>query len=110
MKIILSRCSGSVDGGNRLQARLLQLQYMLNPLGMSIALAKNAERGYALSQMAKIPKAALEFFRKEGSKGGKKSAAARMEKLTQKQRSEIAKKAAAARWGTKRKSAKQSAA
>lgn len=48
--------------------------------------------------MAKIPKEALEYFRKQGSKGGKLSAKGRMEKLTPEQRSEISKKAAAARW------------
>jgi general stress protein YciG len=41
----------------------------------------------------------MEFFRKMGKKGGKKSGAARLEKLTPEQRSEIARKAAAARWG-----------
>ena len=53
--------------------------------------------------MAKIPKEALEFFKKQGAKGGKKSGQARMEKLTPEKRSEIAKKAAAARWGKKGK-------
>jgi hypothetical protein len=49
----------------------------------------------------KIPKAALDWFRKQGTKGGNLSAAARMEKLTPEQRSDIAKKAAAARWAKK---------
>ena len=56
--------------------------------------------------MAKLSKAALEFFRKEGIKGGKLGAAARNKILTPEQRSEIAKKAAAARWSEKRKKAK----
>jgi hypothetical protein len=43
-----------------------------------------------------------EFFRKQGKKGGKLSAKARMTKLTPAQRSEVAKKAAAARWGKKK--------
>jgi len=47
----------------------------------------------------KLPKAAMDFFRSEGAKGGKKGASARMEKLTPERRSEIAKKAATARWG-----------
>jgi hypothetical protein len=55
--------------------------------------------------MAKIPKAALEFFRKQGAKGGKLSAAARMKKLTPEQRSEIGRKAVAARWAKKKKPA-----
>jgi general stress protein YciG len=46
---------------------------------------------------------ALEFFREQGRKGGKKSAKARMQKLSAEQRKEIARKAgragAAARWG-----------
>jgi hypothetical protein len=49
---------------------------------------------------------ALEFFRTQGRKGGKLSRAARMEKLTPEQRSEIAKKAVAAR-EAKRKKSKQ---
>ena len=43
--------------------------------------------------MAKLSKDALEFFREQGRKGGKKGAKARMEKLTPEQRSEIARKA-----------------
>jgi hypothetical protein len=45
----------------------------------------------------KLPPEALEFFRKQGAKGGKLSAAARMEKLTPERRSEIAKLAVKAR-------------
>ena len=45
----------------------------------------------------KLPPSILEFFRKEGSKGGKMSGAARMEKLTPEHRSAIAKNAVAAR-------------
>ncbi|MGE5644793.1 MAG: hypothetical protein ACM336_03270 [Acidobacteriota bacterium] len=41
----------------------------------------------------------LAFFKRMGKTGGRKSGAARMEKLTAEQRSEIARKAAAARWG-----------
>jgi hypothetical protein len=55
--------------------------------------------------MAKLSKAALEFFRKEGIRGGKLGAAARMKKLTPEERSDIAKKAAATRWGKKPKKA-----
>ena len=46
-----------------------------------------------------LPKAVLEYFRKQGKKGGKMSAAARMEKLTPERRKQIAKTAAAVRWG-----------
>ncbi len=50
-----------------------------------------------------------EFFQKEGAKGGKlggsKGGKKRAENLTAKARSEIAKKAAAARWRTKKKQA-----
>jgi len=41
----------------------------------------------------RLSEEALDFFRKQGSKGGKKGAKARMEKLTPEQRSEIARKA-----------------
>jgi len=41
----------------------------------------------------KLSEEALEFFRKQGSRGGKKGAKARMTKLTPQQRSEIARKA-----------------
>jgi hypothetical protein len=58
--------------------------------------------------MTKLSKAALDFFRKEGIKGGNLSAAARMEKLTPEERHAIAKKAAAARWAKKRAKAKRS--
>ena len=53
----------------------------------------------------KLPKVALEFFREQGRKGGKLSGAARMKKLTPEQRSEVARKAVAAR-EAKRKKAK----
>jgi hypothetical protein len=51
--------------------------------------------------MAKLPEEALEFFRKQGAKGGRKSGAARMKKLTPERRTELAKKAAVARWAKK---------
>lgn len=43
----------------------------------------------------RIPAEVLEFFRKQGERGGKLSGKARMTKLTPEQRSAIAKKAAA---------------
>ena len=43
--------------------------------------------------MVKLSKKALQFFREQGAKGGKKGAKARMLKLTPEQRSEIARKA-----------------
>lgn len=45
----------------------------------------------------KMPAEMLEYFRKQGAKGGKLSAEARMRKLTPEQRSEIARNAVAAR-------------
>jgi general stress protein YciG len=45
----------------------------------------------------KLSAEALEFFREQGRKGGKLGGKARMEKLTPERRSEIAKKAVAAR-------------
>lgn len=58
----------------------------------------------------KLPAEALEYFKKQGAKGGKLGVKARMEKLTPEQRKEIAQKAAAARWAkkaTKKKTAKK---
>lgn len=49
----------------------------------------------------KMPAEVREYFRKQGSKGGKLGAQKRIEELTPEQRAAIAKKAAAARWGTK---------
>lgn len=44
----------------------------------------------------KLPKAALDFFRKKGKEGGLLSSEARMEKMTTEQRKAVARKAAAA--------------
>lgn len=52
-----------------------------------------------------LPPEVLDFFRKEGAKGGKLSGKARMEKLTPEQRSEIAKNAVAAREAKRSKKA-----
>ena len=54
-----------------------------------------------MARRSKLPPEALEFFRKAGSKGGKKGTKARMEKLTPAQRTELARKAAVARWKEK---------
>jgi hypothetical protein len=48
--------------------------------------------------VSKLPPEALEFFRKQGAKGGKKGGKRRLETLTAEQRSELARKAAKARW------------
>jgi hypothetical protein len=45
-----------------------------------------------------LPIEVIEFFKKQGAKGGKAGAKRRMEALTPERRSEIAKKAASARW------------
>jgi hypothetical protein len=45
----------------------------------------------------KLPASVLDYFQEQGRKGGKLSGSARMLKLTPEQRSEIAKKAVAAR-------------
>jgi hypothetical protein len=57
----------------------------------------------------KLPSEVLDYFRKEGKKGGKLSGAARMEKLTPEQRSAIAKKAAAASAAVRTKKAAKKA-
>jgi len=51
----------------------------------------------------KLPEEVLEFFRQQGAKGGKLSGPARMRKLTPEHRSEIARKAVAAREANRRK-------
>ena len=51
----------------------------------------------------KLPAAVLEYFRKEGAKGGKIGGKARMESLSAEERKELAKVGAAARWAKKRK-------
>jgi hypothetical protein len=70
---------------------------MLNPLGLSIGSCIIVQRGLSFQEMAR-DNLSREFFRKQGKKGGKLSAKARIAKLTPEQRSEVARKAAAARW------------
>jgi hypothetical protein len=52
---------------------------------------------------SKLPDEWLEYFRKEGKRGGDIGGHARAKKLTPAQRKAIARKAAAARWGKKAK-------
>ncbi len=54
----------------------------------------------------KLSTEALEYFRKQGAKGGKIGGKARLEKMTPEERSAVAKKAAAARWAKKPRRAK----
>jgi hypothetical protein len=49
-----------------------------------------------MATKSRIPEAALQYFREQGARGGRKGAAARMQKLTAEERSAIARKAAAA--------------
>ena len=51
----------------------------------------------------KLPAEALEFFRKQGAKGGKIGGKIGAAAMTKKQRTARAKKAAAARWAKKEK-------
>jgi hypothetical protein len=51
----------------------------------------------------KLPPEALEFFRKQGAKGGRIGGKRRLTTLTPKRRSEIARQAAAARWKGQKK-------
>jgi hypothetical protein len=53
----------------------------------------------------KMSPEALDFFRKQGAKGGKLSGPARMKKLTPEQRSDIARRAVAAREAKRKKPA-----
>ncbi len=54
-----------------------------------------------MKRKPKLSEEAKEYFRDQGRRGGKKSGKARMEKLTPEQRSEVASKAAKARWAKK---------
>jgi hypothetical protein len=47
----------------------------------------------------RLPPAVREFFKKQGAAGGKIGGRKRMEGMTEEQRTTLAKKAAAARWG-----------
>jgi hypothetical protein len=51
-----------------------------------------------MSKKAKLSKEALKFFQDQGRKGGKLGGKKRAEALSDEQRIEIARKAAAARW------------
>jgi hypothetical protein len=46
----------------------------------------------------KLPPEILEFFKKQGAKGGKKGGTIRAERMTAEERSEAARKAVQARW------------
>jgi hypothetical protein len=46
----------------------------------------------------KLPPEILEFFKKQGAKGGKKGGAARAANMTPEQRSQAAREAVKARW------------
>ena len=61
--------------------------------------------GVRLVQMAKkrLPPSIREYFKKTGAQGGKIGGKKRMEGLTEEERTELAKKAAAARWKGKSK-------
>jgi hypothetical protein len=50
----------------------------------------------------KLPKEIRDYFKKKGSQGGKIGGPKRMESMTVEQRRDLAKKAAAARWGKKK--------
>jgi hypothetical protein len=69
----------------------------LNRLAASIVADATSEESEPDPHKGKNP-AAVELGRQGGLKGGR----ARAEKLTPEQRSEIARKAAAARWGTRK--------
>jgi hypothetical protein len=78
---------------------------MLDPLKKSKGNLRKILKGAKLSlRMAKKPKlseAALNFFRAQGRRGGKLGGKRRAESLSSDRRAEIARKAAAARWGKK---------
>jgi hypothetical protein len=51
----------------------------------------------------KLPPEVLEFFKKQGAKGGKKGGTARAANMTPEQRSEAARQAVNARWAKEKK-------
>jgi hypothetical protein len=51
----------------------------------------------------KLPPEALEYFRKQGAKGGKIGGILRAERMTPEQRSEAARKAVLVRWAKKKR-------
>jgi hypothetical protein len=55
-----------------------------------------------MGRKRKLSEEALEYFRAQGKRGGKLGGKKRAESLTDERRSEIARKAAAARWGKKK--------
>ena len=55
----------------------------------------------AMAQKRGLSKEALKYFQEQGRRGGKVGGKKRADSLTSEQRSAIAKKAAAARWGKK---------
>jgi hypothetical protein len=63
--------------------------------------------GVRYSESMKLPEKLLEFFRKQGRIGGKLGGPARAASLTDKQRSESARKAVEARWARHREEAEQ---
>ena len=67
--------------------------------GLRLRLAKTIQRGLGWFQVpgTKLPKNVRDFFVKAGSRGGKIGGKKRMDKLTPEQRSELARKAVAAR-------------
>lgn len=52
----------------------------------------------------KLPPEVLDFFRKQGAKGGKMGGAIRAERMTQEERTESARRAVQARWAAKKRS------
>jgi len=50
----------------------------------------------------KLPPEILEFFRRQGAKGGKKGGVVRAERMTPEERQESARKAVLARWEKRR--------
>jgi hypothetical protein len=99
----LEECiAGGAGGGSEGVSHVF---IMLDPLKKSKGNLRKILKGAKLSlRMAKKPKlseAALNFFRAQGRRGGKLGGKRRAESLSSDRRAEIARKAAAARWGKK---------
>jgi hypothetical protein len=59
---------------------------------------RNGVTYHGIMSRKKLPPEVLEFFKKQGAKGGKKGGAARALRMTPEERSEAARRAVQARW------------
>jgi hypothetical protein len=100
-KALENRVARGAGGGSELR---FHISIMLDPHKQVKENRQEIFKGVKLSLVAKktrLPEEVLQFFREQGKRGGKIGGKARAQSLTSEERSAIAKKAAAARWGKK---------